>query len=83
MVHTAPQVPTPSPLLQMTAVPGGLLGGSYVYAISAYTDVIAQETLLSTTIAGTLSGFGGWRLDLPLVPSGATGFNVYRPRPRR
>lgn len=62
---------------------GSLIAGNYFYVLSAYINVNTSETTAST--AGFISAKTGSSnriiLELPSLPSGADGFNVYRRGP--
>lgn len=65
---------------------GALMAGDYAYVVSAYTDVSTEETVPSkpTLLRVTSSPpttTNVITLQLPTVPSGATGFNLYRRTP--
>jgi hypothetical protein len=66
-----------------TATPGTgtLQAGGYFYELSAYSGVNTNETPVSPPTYVTLTATGEITLTLPLLPSGATGFNVYRLAP--
>lgn len=77
---TEPAAPTAS----STTTGGTLEPGSFYYVLSAYQTSTTVETLalypvLITVPTGTSTN--EITLTLPAVPSGATGFNVYRRRP--
>lgn len=72
------------PSITVAATGGFLLGGLYNYALTAYTSTDAQETTVGgrtslsipyTTATNIAS------IILPTLPSGATGFNLYRRGP--
>jgi hypothetical protein len=79
-VITAPAAPS-----VVTATTGGTLRpGHYYYVLSAYTASTSFETpaLAAATVAvsvGTLTNRN--TLTLPVLPGGASGFNVYRRTP--
>jgi hypothetical protein len=81
-VYTPAQAAAPAFAPRLTAQAGTLDGGDYLYAVSACGGETSQETLAGPAGAGTLSGFGSWYVDLPPMPSGGQGFNVYRKGPR-
>ncbi len=77
---TAPAAPS----LYFDTTGGTHIAGTYYYALTAYQDNITNETkalntahILVSSTTSTNSVF----LTLPSLPSGATGFNVYRRRP--
>lgn len=76
---TEPAGPAP----RWEATGGTILAGAYFYILSAYTDVNTQETRALN--AGNLVVPAGATnqiiLDLPDLPVGASGFNVYRRKP--
>jgi hypothetical protein len=83
-VTTPPAVSTPGgPTLTAAYTGGTLLAGQYYYVLTAYKTTINQETVGSrrgyaTLLSGTT---GEITLTLPSLPTGATGFNVYRRSP--
>jgi len=84
-VDTAALVQSPAaPSAVIDNAAGSLVGGKYVYALSAYETVTTQETTIAdrtqVSVAYT-SGTNTITLTLPSLPSGATGFNVYRRAP--
>jgi hypothetical protein len=80
-IQTASQASAPAFAPRLTRQAGTLDGGEYLYAVSACTNEATQETLISPMGAGTLTGFGGWHVDLPPMPNGGQFFNVYRKAP--
>lgn len=83
-VTTPPAVSTPGgPTLSVSYTGGTLLTGQYYYVLTAYKTTINQETVGSRRgYATLLSGTTGMiTLTLPGLPTGATGFNVYRRSP--
>lgn len=84
-------VDTPNPIKSpsaptFTALPtgGSLLPGTYYYIITAYTTVNTLETLSSTSnyvLISSATTTNEITLTLPSLPSGATGFNIYRKGP--
>ena len=84
-VTTTSQVSTPNaPTLNgYSLVDGSLAPGQYQYAVSAYVTSNTLETPIRDTFAILLPGPGSTgkiTLSLPTLPSGATGFNIYRRR---
>lgn len=77
----APVAAPGAPTLAADAVAGTLEPGGYYYALSAYTDVTTAETTAPNIISITVTAIGEIVLTLPTLPSGATGFNVYRRKP--
>jgi hypothetical protein len=67
---------------RLSTITGFMEAGGYLYACSACTFESSQETIVGPTTAGTLTNYGGWRLDLPPMPTGGHFFNVYRKGPR-
>jgi hypothetical protein len=61
---------------------GYMEAGEYLYAVSACTRDSSLETMVSPLASGTITNFGGWRVDLPPLPNGGEFFNVYRKAPR-
>jgi hypothetical protein len=79
-----PIVAPDSPGLSYVPTGGSLQTGPYYYALSAYTDVDTEESF--ATNAATITIPSGTTtavitLQLPTLPDGADGFNVYRRRP--
>lgn len=84
-VDTPAQVSAPSKPTLVGANTGGTLApGGYYYVLSAYTTTSIYETpalnpefvlVSSTTATNAIT------LTLPTLPSGASGFNVYRQAP--
>lgn len=62
---------------------GTLLAGPYFYMFSAYTDVNTHESraVNASTVMLPSGATNRITLDLPDVPDGATGFNIYRRKP--
>lgn len=80
-VMTPSQASAPAYAPRLIAHSGTLEGGEYIYAVSACTNDSTQETIIGPLGAGTLTGFGGWYINLPPMPSGGQFFNVYRRGP--
>lgn len=84
-IDTPPQILSPNPPVLSTATTGGVLQpGNYFYVLSAYDTFDSLETYAEnpaylsigyTTATNTIT------LTLPTLPSGATGFNIYRQGP--
>lgn len=84
-IDTPNAISEPSaPSISYTTTGGTLQGGNYFYVLSAYVNSSIAEskalnpayiTIPATTITNEIT------LDLPTVPDGATGFNVYRRLP--
>jgi hypothetical protein len=70
----APANPTVTP----TPGTGTLALGDYYYALSAYTTTTTNETTANATGYAYLSAIGEMVITFPTLPSGATGFNIYR-----
>lgn len=73
-----------APVLVVNSLGGSLLPGQYFYVLSAYTLVNTNETKALnpsyyTVPAGTSTNT--ITLNLPTLPGGATGWNIYRKRP--
>jgi hypothetical protein len=73
-----------APSLTLATTTGTLLPGQYYYVLTAYTTVNTNETkalypAYLTVPAGTSTN--KITLTLPTLPTGATGFNVYRKGP--
>lgn len=94
-VETGPSpaalITTPAPILAPNApaiswgsLSGTLLPGQYFYRVSAYTDVTTNETKADSAV-GVIVGPGTATnrviLELPDLPTGADGFNIYRRAP--
>lgn len=72
-----------APSVSSVSSGGSLSAGQYYYMITAYTSVNTLETkgkhvVNETLISGSTNAI---TLTLPSVPSGATGFNIYRRGP--
>lgn len=80
VVYTPASVYTPDPPA-VTAGTGSLIAGPYSYAVSAYTGTNTAETTVSRTTPASLATTGGLVVSMPAVPSGASGFNIYRRDP--
>lgn len=84
-VITPSQIGEPSaPVLSSVATGGTLPAGNYYYVLSAYTSssTIESRALNASYItvpAGTSTN--EVTLTLPALPSGASGFNIYRRKP--
>jgi hypothetical protein len=80
---TPVQSPTPAAPQMSAGGNNGFLGpGDYQYGVSAYVGDTFHETPLSETVSGSLRvGHFGWAITFPRLPSGATGFNLYRKGP--
>lgn len=74
----------------VTVAAGTMMPGPYVYAISAFTNSPVQETLRSGIVnvaapaadpASYLIANVGWQITPPVLPPGATGYNIYRRGP--
>lgn len=84
-------VTTADPVVQPDAVSitsvttgGALSGGLYYYALTAYVDTSTKETRRGSVASHSIAystTTNDVTLSLPSLPSGATGFNVYRRAP--
>ncbi len=80
----APIVEPAPPSLSQSATAGSLLPGNYYYILTAYTTVNTQETKgLNSAYITVPVGTSTNRviLTMPTIPTGATGFNIYRKKP--
>lgn len=84
-VETPAAVVEPGTVSLATLSTGGSLQpGNYYYVLSAYTNVITQETMarnpnyITVPIGTTTNRI---TITMPSVPTGADGFNIYRRRP--
>lgn len=73
-----------APVFTYSSTGGTLLSGQYYYVLSAYTNTTTSETRatnlgLITVPVGTSTN--RVTLTLPTLPTGATGWNVYRKKP--
>ena len=84
-VDTASAIAEPAAVALSVSTTGGtLLPGQYYYVLTAYTTVNTNETkalypAYVTVPAGTSTN--RITLNMPTLPSGATGFNIYRKGP--
>jgi hypothetical protein len=84
-VDTTAAVAEPAAVaLTVTTTGGTLLPGQYYYVVTAYTSINTNETkalypAFVTAPVGTSTN--RITLTLPTLPSGATGFNIYRKGP--
>lgn len=82
-ITTTAPVTRPSQPSLTTDATGSLLAGNYFYIVSAYVDVNTAET--NGSPAATINIPSGTNnsvtLTLPSLPSGATGFNIFRRGP--
>jgi hypothetical protein len=76
-----PQVSTPGAPALAAGGSGTLIAGSYYYEVSAYTGTSSSETVASVPAFFTLSATGAITVLFPSLPSGASGFNIYRKGP--
>lgn len=81
-LNTSAPATAPGYAPRLSRAPGYMEAGQYSYAVSACTRDTSLETLVGPLASGTLTDYGGWRLDLPPLPSGGEFFNVYRKAPR-
>jgi len=84
LATAAPVVSPGGVSLSSVTTGGSLAGGLYNYALTAYVDTSSRETRRGTVTAismafATITNI--ITLALPSLPSGATGFNVYRRAP--
>ena len=80
----APLVAPAAPGLTRSASGGSLFPGNYHYLLTAYETINTNETKGISPSIITLATTGStWIIDLelPALPSGADGFNVYRRGP--
>lgn len=84
-VDTPAAISSPAaPTLATTTTTGTLNPGSYYYALSAYQSFDDLETVVGTAAYIAVpytTATNKNTLTLPTLPSGATGFNVYRKGP--
>lgn len=87
LITTPSPVSTPgAPTLAMSLTGGTLLAGSHWYMLSAYKDVSTQETVPGDRVyvrvpSGTSTG--SVVVTFPTLPSGATGWNIYKRDPNQ
>lgn len=83
-------ITTPAPVIApgtptvVRSTGGILLPGNYFYVLTAYKDANSLETTAGPRAYTSLTFSSGEKtitLDLPSVPAGADGFNVYRRSP--
>ena len=67
-----------APTLSFSSSTGTLTAGPYLYLLTAYTGTSTEETVGSTAGSITTTGTGEIIVTFPTLPSGATGFNIYR-----
>jgi hypothetical protein len=82
VAYTPPQVETPGTPKLIPDRGGNLPPGDYQYAVSAIVDNAGNETAMSNIATGSLvppNTF--WYIKAPPLPSGATGWNLYRKGP--
>jgi hypothetical protein len=77
-----PVAPPTAPAATPLATSGTITPGIYAYLIS-YTDAYGGETTPSpiNNVQVTSGTTNQIRLDLPTMPTGITGYNIYRSRP--
>lgn len=84
-VDTPTKVVEPAAPSLVYASTGGVLNpGNYYYALSAYTVSSTSETLAQNPVYITIpvgTATNEVVLTMPSLPSGATGFNIYRRKP--
>lgn len=74
-----------APTLLTSTTGGSLQPGNYFYALSAYQTYTTVETAAENSAyisVPYLTSTNTITIDLPILPSGATGFNVYRRGPQ-
>jgi len=83
-VQLSGELPPPRAPMLAPGISGvtGPAGGHYSYVVSAYTGVSANETTPSLAADVTIVALQSVDVALPSLPSGATGFNVYRQGPQ-
>lgn len=75
-----PGAPTPTYI----TTGGELFGGNYYYVLSAYVSLTTNETKALSSVFLTVNSTTGTNkitLQLPSLPAGADGFNIYRRAP--
>lgn len=73
------QCATPAaPTLTFSNASGTLTAGTYLYLLTAYTGTSTEETTGSVAASITTGAIGEIVVHFPALPSGATGFNIYR-----
>jgi hypothetical protein len=80
-VATPPSLIAPEPPALSQALGGALQAGDYMYLLSAYTVDTSYETTPSRATSSTLVDGNQWTITMPALPSGATGWNIYRKGP--
>jgi len=70
-----------TPTLAVIVGTGTLAAGSYYYELSAYTGSNMAETIAGSSAFITVTAVGEVVITFPSLPSGATGFNIYRRDP--
>lgn len=78
---TAEPVVTPAAPIVTPGTTGTLPAGRYAYVVSAYSNDDRHETLPSPPAVAVLHSVGGVSIQLPTLPSGADGWNIYRSGP--
>lgn len=85
LVETADVVQRPGAPDGLPSSSGGaLLGGVYSYALTAYVGSSTQETVIglrTNTSVSYATSVNAITLNMPSLPDGATGFNIYRRGP--
>lgn len=71
-----------APALSASGAGGTMVGGGYFYGLSVYTGSTGSETLPASNYVVVPGGTtGSVTLTYPALPSGATGWNIYRRSP--
>ncbi len=85
-IDTAASITSPSQATNPVVAPTGgtLPPGNYYYLLSAYTGTSSQETIASNALYVSIpysTTTNKVTFNLPALPTGSTGFNVYRRTP--
>ena len=82
VTFTPTQVSTPAAPTLVAGGGGTLPPGDYQYALSAHANAVDNETGMSNITTGSLvAPNNAWTIRPPSLPSGATGWNLYRKAP--